>query len=216
VKGQRDQQGRPALTINRLPLFVRSVTNEQRQSKPSVTVSPVDSQGDSRTADVLQGIIRNIEYTSNADAAYAAGGQYAAITGLGYWDVAAEHEDERSFEQRLTIRRIRNPFSVVMDPSTKEVAGDDARWVLISTDISRDEWKALRPDEEPPSGQDWDGRGDSPADWVAKDGVRVHEYRWVEETQDTLFDIREVAQALPGARGRPRGARRGRQHGHRP
>ena len=71
ISGQRAAQGRPALTVNRLPQFVRQVTNEQRQSKPSVTVSPVDSGSDVKTAEVLQGVIRNIEYTSNADAAYA-------------------------------------------------------------------------------------------------------------------------------------------------
>jgi hypothetical protein len=197
VVAQRTQQGRPALTINRLPLFVRSVTNEQRQSKPSVTISPVDSGGDQRTAEVLQGIVRCIERASNADAAYASGGQYAAITGLGYWDVAADYDDERSFDQSLVIRRVSNPFSVLMDPSAKEVAGDDARWVLITTDISKDEWKAIAPDEAAPMGDSWDADGNAPAEWVAKDGVRIHEYRWVEEVPDKLYNIRELPEQLP-------------------
>lgn len=189
VKGQRDAAGRPALTVNRLPQFVRQVTNEQRQSKPAVTVNPVDSGSDVKTAEVLQGMIRNVEYTSNADAAYAAGGQSAAITGLGYWDVRAEYEDERSFDQRITISRIPNPMSAMMDPGAKELAGDDARWVLISTDISSGEWASLFPGREMPTGADWGGNGDSAADWVAKDGVRIHEYRWIQEDEDVLFDI---------------------------
>lgn len=193
IKGMRDATGRPALTVNRLPQFVRQVTNEQRQSKPSVTVNPVDSGSDKRTAEVLQGCIRNVEYTSNADAAYAAGGQSAAITGLGYWDVRAEYEDERSFEQRLTIARIPNPMSVVMDPGAKELAGDDARWAVISTDVSDGEWKSLWPDREKPVGSGWDGRGDSPPDWVAKDGVRIHEFRYIDEEPDTLIDDPEGA-----------------------
>lgn len=194
VKALRDNQGRPALTVNRLPQFVRQITNEQRQSKPSVTVSPVDSFGDVRTAEVLQGVIRNIEYTSNADAAYAAGGQSAAITGLGYWDIAAEYEDEKSFEQKLTIRRIRNPMSVLMDPGTKELAGDDARWAIISTDVSSAEWAALHPGVEMPKGNSGfvSGNGDAQADWVAKDGVRVHEYRYITEEEDTLVDISQL------------------------
>jgi len=177
IKGRRDAEGRPALTVNRLPQFVRQVTNEQRQSKPSVTVNPVDGQSDVKTAEVLQGIIRNVEYSSNADAAYAAGGQSAAMTGLGYWDVCAEYEDERSFEQKLSIKRISNPLSVLMDPGAKELAGDDARWVILSTDISRGEWEAQFPGREMPKGSSWDGQGDSAADWVAKEGVRVHEFR---------------------------------------
>ncbi len=188
IKGQRDAQGRPALTVNRLPQFVRQITNEQRQSKPAVTVNPVDSGSDVRTAEVLQGIIRNIEYTSNADAAYAAGGQSAAITGLGYWDVCAEYEDERSFEQRLSIKRISNPMSVVFDPGAKEIAGDDARKVIISTDTSEGEFKSRHPGVEMPKSSGWKGEGDTAASWVAKDGVRIHEYRYIKEEPDTLID----------------------------
>lgn len=189
IEGQRAIEGRPALTVNRLPQFVRQVTNEQRQSKPSVTVSPVDDGSDVQTAEVLQGIIRNIEYTSNADAAYASGGQSAAITGLGYWDVCADYEDERSFDQRLIIRRIGNPLSVVMDPGAKELAGDDARWGIISTDLSKGEWDSLFPGREIPKGTGWGGQGDSAASWVAEDGVRLHEYRYITEEADTLIDV---------------------------
>ena len=187
-KGQRAAQGRPALTVNRLPQFVRQVTNEQRQNKPAVTVNPVDSGSDPRTAEVLQGCIRNVEYTSNADAAYAAGGQSAAVTGLGYWDVGAEFEDEKSFEQRLSIRRIPNPLSVVMDPGAKELAGDDARWVILSTDLSRGEWESMFPGRELPTSSGWKGEGDSAASWVKEDGVRIHEYRYIKEEPDTLID----------------------------
>jgi hypothetical protein len=189
IKGQRDMQGRPALTVNRLPQFVRQITNEQRQSKPAVTVNPVDSGADVRTAEVLQGVIRNIEYTSNADAAYATGGANAAITGLGYWDVCADYEDERSFDQCLKIRRISNPLSVVMDPGAKELAGDDARQVTISTDMSAAEWKALYPGVEAPKSSGWSGHGDAAADWVAKDGVRIHEYRYITEEPDELHEL---------------------------
>lgn len=188
-KAQRDVRGAPALTVNRLPQFVRQVTNEQRQSKPSVTVNPVDSGSDIRTAEVLQGCIRNVEYSSNADAAYASGGQSAAITGLGYWDVGAEFENESSFEQRLVIRRIPSPLSVLMDPGAREQAGDDARWVLLSTDITKGEWESMCPDRDTPMGGDWVGQGDTPPDWVGKEGVRIHEYRWIQETPDTLVEV---------------------------
>lgn len=196
AKALRESQGRPIVTVNRLPQFVRQVTNEQRQAKPSITVNPVDSQGDKRTAEVLQGIIRNIEYTSNADQAYVTAGQCAAITGVGYFDICAEYENERSFEQRLTIKRIRNPHSVVMDPSVKELAGDDARWVIISTDITKSEWQSLCPDKDMPKDGHWDGIGDASADWVGKEGVRLHEYRYITEEPDVLFDLTEAAPEL--------------------
>lgn len=196
IKAIRDSQRRPILTVNRLPQFVRQVTNEQRQSKPSVTVNPCDATGDVDTALVLQGIIRNIEYTSNASVAYATGGESAARTGLGYWDVTAEYENERSFDQRLTIQQIDDAHSIVMDPAARELAGDDARWVIISTDISDSEWKSKYPDRERPQPGGWEALGDTAASWVAQEGVRIHEYRWIDERPDELFNLAEASPVL--------------------
>ena len=70
VETQRRKERRPCLTINKLPAFIRQVVNDARQNKPSIKVHPVDSGADVKTADVINGLIRNIEYTSNADVAY--------------------------------------------------------------------------------------------------------------------------------------------------
>lgn len=188
IRGQRDAQGRPALTVNRLPQFVGQVANELRQSKPAINVKPVDSQSDPETAEVFQGVIRNIEYSSNAGIAYVTAGTQAARTGIGYFDIRAEYEDEKSFEQRIVIERITNSHSVVMDPGAKQPAGDDARWVIRSTDMAKGEWKAKHPGKEPPLAGSWRGQGDAPPGWVAKDGVRIHEYRYVKEEPDVLID----------------------------
>jgi len=42
VRQQREAEGRPMLTINRLPQFVRQVTNDIRQSDVAITVVPSD------------------------------------------------------------------------------------------------------------------------------------------------------------------------------
>ncbi|CUI09440.1 Portal protein [Janthinobacterium sp. CG23_2] len=34
VRRQREQEGRPCLTVNRMPAFIRQVTNDARQNKP--------------------------------------------------------------------------------------------------------------------------------------------------------------------------------------
>ena len=60
---------RPILTENKLHIYVQQVTNDGRQAKPSITVAPLDG-GDPKTADVIQGRIRHIEYASDADVAY--------------------------------------------------------------------------------------------------------------------------------------------------
>jgi hypothetical protein len=68
VQGQTIN-ARPCLTINKLPQHVRQVTNEQRQNRPSGKVIPADDKGDVEVAEIFDGMVRHIEYISDADVA---------------------------------------------------------------------------------------------------------------------------------------------------
>ena len=50
VKQKRENEGRPCLTINRLPAFIRQVVNDARLNTPSIKVHPVDDYADPDTA----------------------------------------------------------------------------------------------------------------------------------------------------------------------
>src|SRR5512136_1930665 len=69
VQGQTIN-ARPTLTINKLPQHVHQVTNEQRQNRPQPKVIPADDAADEEVAEVYNGVIRHIEYISDADVAY--------------------------------------------------------------------------------------------------------------------------------------------------
>ena len=71
IKRERDLDGRPCLTLNRLPAFIRQVVNDARQNKPGMVVHPVDSGADPATAEVFNGLIRHIEQNSDAEVACA-------------------------------------------------------------------------------------------------------------------------------------------------
>src|SRR5436305_735679 len=60
VRAARVRDGRPCLTINRQPAFIRQVVNEARQNRPSIRVHPVDSEADPAIAEIYSGLIRNI------------------------------------------------------------------------------------------------------------------------------------------------------------
>src|ERR1700761_5246221 len=66
VRAQRVRDGRPCLTINRQPAFIRQVVNEARQNRPSIKVHPADSAADIAIAEIYSGLIRNIEQASKA------------------------------------------------------------------------------------------------------------------------------------------------------
>src|SRR5579872_3483554 len=112
VRQQRIKDGRPCLTINRMPAFIRQVVNEARQNRPSINVHPVDSEADPAIAEIYNGLIRNIEQTSKADVAYDTAVDSAVSNGFGYFRINTEYADDDTFDLDLRIERIANPFSV--------------------------------------------------------------------------------------------------------
>lgn len=88
---QRELDGRPALTVNKMPAYIRQVVNDARQNKPSIKVRPVDSGADPKTAQILTGVIRNIEQTSKADIAYDTAAENAVSGGFGYIKVDLDY-----------------------------------------------------------------------------------------------------------------------------
>lgn len=126
IKRNRIQDGRPCLTINRQPAFIRQVVNEARQNRPSISVHPVDSQADPQIAEIYNGLIRNIEQTSKADVAYDTAVDFAVSSGLGYFRIATDYACDDSFDLDLRIERVANPFSVYGDPLS--VASDSSDW----------------------------------------------------------------------------------------
>jgi len=187
VKAQRTLERRPCLTINTLPAMLHQVTNDQRQNTPSIKVHPVDDKADPETAKVLQGMIRNIEYQSNADVAYDTSVNCAAASGAGYFRLITEYESDDSFDQVARFKRIRNPLSVYFDPYSQEPDGSDANFCFLTDLISKDEFKRLYPDAKVTDSASLQGLGDTIRHWVRDSGVVVAEYYRVENTPAKLL-----------------------------
>lgn len=175
VKAQRVRDQRPCLTMNKLPTFVHQVTNAQRQNVPSINVHPVGA-GDKAVAEVIQGGIRHIEYASNASVAYDTAVNSAAEIGFGYFRLVTTYCREDSFDQEIQFRRIRNPFTVYMDPSHVNPDGSDQQWCILSVKVPRAEFKAEFPNSEPVDMSAIRGLGDAAHDWADDDCVRLSEY----------------------------------------
>lgn len=176
VKNAREQDRRPCLTINRIPQFVKQITNEQRQNRPSIRVSPVDDKADLETAKVIQGHIRHIEYNSNADIAYDTAFECAVGRGFGFFRIVTDFCDPMSFDQEILIKRIRNPLSVYIDPSSSEPDGSDMNWAFVTEDMSRDEYLAKYKDSKIDKNADWKSLGNSFEGWFTEKSIRIAEY----------------------------------------
>ena len=150
VRRERDRQGRPCLTINRLPAFIRQVVNDARQNQPSIKVHPADSAADVETAEIYNGLIRNIETTSRADVAYDTALDSAVTMGFGYFRINTEYADNDSFDLDLKIRRIVNPFAVYGDPYSTESDSSDWNCCFVTELIGKDRFRARYKGAHPP------------------------------------------------------------------
>ncbi len=186
VRKQREAEGRPCLTLNRLPAFIRQVTNDARQNSPSIKFHPVGDGADQATAKVLDGLTRNIEYTSNADVAYDTALENAVTGGFGYFRISTDYAADDAFDQDIRIERIPNPLSVYGDPLS--FGADSADW---NSAFITEMWdaEAFRKAWPGASESDFDADSRDHPNWYSGDQVRVAEYWTREEVPAKLLRL---------------------------
>ena len=186
VQGQ-SINARPCLTINKLPQHVRQVTNEQRQNRPNGKVIPADDNADVQVAEIFNGVVRHIEYMSDADVAYDTACDNQVTYGEGYIRLLTEYCNDDTFDQDIKIGRVRNAFSVYMDPTIQDPCGSDAEWCFITEDILKSEYERLFPDASPISTLYSQGVGDQGiSSWLQEDTIRIAEYFYNVYDSETL------------------------------
>jgi hypothetical protein len=186
VQGQTIN-ARPCLTINKLPQHVRQVTNDQRQNRPSGKVIPADDKADVEVAEIFNGMVRHIEYMSDADVAYDTACENQVAYGEGYIRLLTEYESPNSFDQNIKIGRIRNSFSVYMDPTIQDPCGSDAQWCFVTEDLMLEDFERMFPDAQPVSSLQAQSVGnESYAPWLSVDTIRIADYYYVEHEKATL------------------------------
>lgn len=184
VRKQREIEGRPCLTIPKLPAFIRQVVNDARQNKPAIKTHPVDDKADVKTAEIYNGLIRNIEYISDADVAYDTGVECAVDRGVGYWRVDIDYANDDTFDLDILIKRISNPFAVYRDPSSTSADSSDWNTAFFVDKMTK---AAFKRSYRGAKKVDWkmDFAGVDSA-WIDEDSVMVADWWRREEVQKTV------------------------------
>lgn len=173
VRKNRDVEKRPVLTINKVRQYCLNITNDAKQNKPSVKVRPVGNEATYEGAQVMEGIVRHIEYQSNAQAIYDNANGFQVQGGVGYWRLLTRYVSPDSFDQDIFIEGVRDPMSVVLDPDAKEPDRSDMNWGFIFEDVAKDKFDYEYPDHKDSVGSS--SLGNIP-DWIDEHHVRVCEY----------------------------------------
>lgn len=181
---RKARAGRPCLVENRLPAFKHQVLNSIKQANLSIKVSPVDDESDPETAEILQGIVRNIEVISKADIAYDTGASGAIDFGYGYIRVIVDYADYDSFNEEIRIERVLNSQSVYLDPSHLSLDGSDAEFAFVFDVMGHDEFKEAYPDASPVS---FDIKEENP--FITDEKVVVAEYFYKHYEDKKLYQL---------------------------
>lgn len=171
----KKRKGRITVAVNRCPQFVKQITGEMRQNKPAIRVMPVDDQTDPKLAEVYSAIIRHIESHSDAHRVYSKAGEQAVIGGIGWFRILTDYLDDKSFEQEIVVKHIRNPLAVVIDPGAVELTRHDMQWAIVSELIPEETFRSKYPKAKMNGfdGEDYEA-------WRVDKKIRVAEY-WVRE-----------------------------------
>jgi hypothetical protein len=182
LKREREEAGRPCLTVNRCKPFAKQVINQIRAARPQARISPAGDANE-EDAEVRQGLTRHIEVDSDAEIAYDNAITGAVVGGFGAWRIISEYEYGSSTDQCLKIKRILDPFSVYWDPNSVEPDRSDAKFCFVRQRMTVEAYK----DEfgEAAAQDNFAALGEDGADWN-DDGkfIYIAEYFEVDEQED--------------------------------
>lgn len=195
VRRDREAARRPMLTINRLPQFLRQVTNDIRQADVGIKVSPVDDDSDPKMAKVYNGILKQIQYQSSAHHVFSTAAEHQCSCGIGWFRITSDYADDSAFDQELRVESIPHPLSVYCDPAAIKPDRSDAMWMIVTEMVPRATFESRYP-----------GKGESsvdrPADgsrsrlyWSTADAVRIAEY-WCRKPYQKILGLTQTGETI--------------------
>jgi hypothetical protein len=188
VKSNREIEGKPCLTINRAPSFLRQYTGDERQHRPSMLVNPVGSGADIELAKIHQGALRHIEVASFADVTYDDSYDWMMRTGWCPWRIKTDYVSEMSFDQEPRIEGFENPFNCYIAPVRNHL-GQDPLWAHIVENLSKEEYKAKYPNSQMVQLRFPTDTGAPQPGWVTKHGCRIAEYWWIDLQREVIVQL---------------------------
>lgn len=172
IRQQRIKDGRPCLTSNMLPSFIRQVVNDIRKNRPSIKVHPVGGGADLAVAEIYSGLIRNIERTSKADVAYVTAADSAISGGFGYFTINTDYASDKSFDLDICFEAVPNPFSVYGDPLATGCDSADWNEAFVVEALAKTAFEAKYKGAEPVNFET-DGYSKLPSPWFSDQTVMV-------------------------------------------
>lgn len=180
---KRERGDRPCYEFNKLRVTCKRVINHIRANRPQWKVRAVED-GDKDTADVYDGLLRNIWNVSDGDTIVDYAAEYVVGGGMGAWRVTTEYSSDTAFDQDIFIRAIKNPFCLFADPSATDSLKRDAEDWILTERISNKAYDERYPKAKRVSFEELEYDDDE--DWHTEEETRICEYWYKKPYTKTL------------------------------
>lgn len=165
----REDAGLSCLTYNKIKSKILWIVNNARANTPDAKIHPLQDSN-KPTADILSGVIRSINYRSNAKSARINALTNTVSGGLGVWRILLTHDIDGDKDYDISEKRILDPTTFLIDPDAVEEDFSDAEYCFIVSWVNRKLFEKQYPDDDASSVDS------SSRDWYTKDKVQVVEY----------------------------------------
>lgn len=138
--------GRPRYTFDETNPIINDVMGTYDNNDLDIKVVATGSESSRETAEVYEGMIRNIENISFAQSIYRDAIKVMIGTGFSAWRVDHDYRDEDTFQQDLLIRPIFDPKNHVwLDSNHKLQSGADSEYGWIFTAYTKEQYEKFWP-----------------------------------------------------------------------
>lgn len=139
---------RPRISIASLDEPISLVSAEQRKAHLAVRIHPLSEDATDETAEVLQGIYRQIERDSRADIARGWAADRCLWAGRGAYRVVSVFDPYggHDLDQKILIKRILDQSTVKRDPYAQEPDWSDGTRLMILVPYPLSTYKKKYPD----------------------------------------------------------------------
>lgn len=197
-----DRQGRPSLQFNLLPQYINQLIGQVRQSKFNLHVmqssgmndfAPVWAGGVASMypiAEIMEGLIRDVERRSRADHGYARALQHAIEGGFGWLFIRTFRALDNPFDIEVRVEHVKDRWSVLMDPFSKQDDFSDASWGAITEPMPLRDFQEQYPGIPTSgfgAGSGFDG--EYGRWWAGGDSVRLAHYFYKEPLKRTAVKL---------------------------
>jgi len=194
---RQERDTRPCYEFNKLRISCKRIINDMRANRPSAKIRAVEG-GDKKTADINEGLFRNIWNVSDGNTIIDVASEYQVGGGMTAWRVTTEYSDDSAFDQDILVKGIKNPFTLYVDPSCNDQLKRDADDWLLTEKITFKEFETKYGEETEKSDFQDSIEFDDDENWQDEERVRVGEYWWKEPVKKTIWMMQ-----FPGKDGQP-------------